>query len=154
LEAVLPVAVAASATLVIEAKSPRRAPGLIADMLRALDKASAREHAIITSFDRVWLLDVARTAPDLRLAELWLWPPPGAGFVGRTGIVSVFWSSVLLDPTLIARVRRAGRQLWPWTVDTPGLMRQLEKRGVDGLVTSRPVLCQQTLRRGHTPRPG
>ncbi len=139
------LSLAREATLVLDVKAPRRPPGILPALLRTLDEASARDHVVVSSFDLNWLYQVARAAPDLRLAELWVWPPPWARFHPRAGVVSVCWWSMFLDPGLVDRIHAAGRQLWAWTVEDRPTMCRLQQRGVDGLITSRPALARATL---------
>ncbi len=141
----LPLLVASAATLVLDVKSPTRAPSSVGDLLRTLDAAGARQGVVVSSFDLAWLREFGSAAPDVRLAELRVWPPPWARFQPRATIVSVFWSSVFLDPGLVDRIHAAGRAVWAWTVEDRRLVRRLERRGVDGVITSRPAVCGAAL---------
>ncbi|GCE21416.1 glycerophosphodiester phosphodiesterase [Dictyobacter kobayashii] len=51
----------------------------------------------------------------------------------------------LKDPVLFQGARRKGIELYYWTIDEPGLMRQLIEMGVDGLFTNRPDLLKALL---------
>ena len=138
----LALVVASAATLVLDVKSPGRGPGILCDLPRTLDAAGARQRVVVSSFDLAWLREFGRAAPDVRLAELRLWPPPWARFHPQAEIVSVFWSSVFVDPGLVDRIHAGGRRLWAWTVEDQRLMRRLQRRGVDGVITSRPAACR------------
>ncbi len=46
-----------------------------------------------------------------------------------------------VTPALVQTVHRLGRRVYAWTVDDPGLMRDLLGMGVDGLITNRPDLA-------------
>ena len=46
----------------------------------------------------------------------------------------------LVTPRLVRAVRRAGGELYVWTVDDPTLLRRLERLGVTGVITNDPRL--------------
>jgi glycerophosphoryl diester phosphodiesterase len=146
LDAALAEVVAADATLVLEAKAPRRATDMMSGLLKSVDGAAARQRVIFSSFDKRWLRELGRAEPDLKVNELRVWSPVSE-LLARASIVSVFWPAVLLDPTVVRRLHRTGRQVWAWTVDQSFAMRLMQRRGVDGIITSDPRLCQRILSR-------
>jgi glycerophosphoryl diester phosphodiesterase len=52
--------------------------------------------------------------------------------------VSIFWPSLVLDPSLVWRMKRSGHTVWAWNIDSEILARFLAWKGVDGLVLDRP----------------
>ena len=51
----------------------------------------------------------------------------------------------LLTPELVAALKDRGYNVWTWTVDRPGAMRELRHRGVDSITTNRPDVLQGQL---------
>lgn len=96
----------------------------------------------LVSFDHEWLAEIRRQAPDLGLGQLSVYPGqlPDRAQADRIG---VYWLSVVLDPTLVARAKRAGLEIWVWTADHPLLQRWLAWKGVDGITTNFPVRSQR-----------
>jgi glycerophosphoryl diester phosphodiesterase len=139
----LEVIVKSSARLVVEVKHPSHYTGIAGDLLRDLDETHTRARVIVTSFDVEWLRQLRTRAPDVAIGELWIWPPPARR--REPTIVSVYWTSVLFDPTLLRRLHRGGHQVWAWTVERTLPMRLLAAVGVDGIITSRPSRCQRVL---------
>jgi len=56
-------------------------------------------------------------------------------------------SRAVATRALVARLRRAGRQVWCWTVDEPAEMRSLVARGVAGIISNAPDVARRTLTR-------
>jgi glycerophosphoryl diester phosphodiesterase len=144
----LALTVASSATLVIEVKSPVHSPRIANDLMGVVDAAAARRRVVVASFDHTWLREFAAHAPDVPIGELWIWPAPRLSRTRVPEVISVHWSSVLLNPTLIPRLRRAGSLIWVWTVDNPTLIRILRRLGADGITTSNPTRCRTVLHAG------
>jgi glycerophosphoryl diester phosphodiesterase len=59
---------------------------------------------------------------------------------GRIEAVMAHW--LLVSPRLVTSVRRAGGQLYVWTVDDARRIRALEALGVDGVITNDPRLFE------------
>jgi glycerophosphoryl diester phosphodiesterase len=127
----------AATRLVIEVKDPELYPGLEQDLLTVIDSQAARSDVQVISFDHQFLARFQPLAPDVSLGALVYWTataPTGPGL----DMVSVFWPSVILDPTLVYRMHRAGLPVVVFSVNQPYLMRLLLWLGVDGLITDRP----------------
>jgi glycerophosphoryl diester phosphodiesterase len=60
---------------------------------------------------------------------------------GRCDALMVHWR--LVSPRLVRRVRAAGGELYVWTVDDLGRLRELEGLGVTGVITNDPRLFSQ-----------
>jgi glycerophosphoryl diester phosphodiesterase len=143
-ETVLDYVAAQAVTLVVEVKDPVRYPEIarqVADMVRS----RGLEHKVLVgSFDHAWLHDFHAAAPDVPLTPIADWwtripaQPP-------MRYVDVDWLRVVLDPTFVRRMRRQGRQVLVWTVDTTFVMRLMLWLGVDGITTNRPDLAREVL---------
>jgi glycerophosphoryl diester phosphodiesterase len=57
---------------------------------------------------------------------------------GRCDALMAHWR--LVTPRLVRAVRRAGGELYVWTVDDPAWLRRLERLGVTGVITNDPRL--------------
>lgn len=57
---------------------------------------------------------------------------------GHVNALMAHWR--LISPTLAAAVRRAGGELYAWTVDDPAVIRSLSALGVHGIITNDPRL--------------
>ncbi len=57
---------------------------------------------------------------------------------GEVDALMAHWR--LVTPRLIARVRRAGGELYVWTVDEPGRLQELQAMGVTGAISNDPRL--------------
>lgn len=139
LDSVLELMAQRDITLVVEAKDPRRYPGIEQQIAGSLRGFEASDRVVVVSFDHGWLREFHMIAPDIPLGEIWIW-------LGRSRenapieLVCVHWASVLVDPTLISRAHSHGHKVVAWTVDTAWCMRLLLWLGVDGITTNRPDL--------------
>lgn len=129
-----------------------KGPGYERETLAALRSHGLIDRALVSSqssavIDRVRELDHrAQTAisvggPLARAARSWSrrsWRSAVVAALesGRFGDV-MLWHR-LVDDDLVARVQRAGRCAYVWTVDDPGVFAALADTGVDGIVTGDP----------------
>lgn len=124
-------------TLVLEGKDPDRYPGIERDLVETLDRFGVTDRVIVVSFDHGWLSRFHRLAPEVPIGRLGLWMSPGLA-EPRADFIGVYWLSVILDPTLLARAHARGEDVWVWTVNDPRLMSLLRWLGVDGITTDHP----------------
>ena len=127
--------------IVIEVKDPT--PEDTTAFLAAIAGLPAGK-AQLVSFDHDWLSQVRSRAPDLGIGQLSFYPAelPTRQQADRIG---VYWLAVVLDPTLVARAKRRGLELWIWTADHPLLQRWLTWKGVDGITTNYPDRSRRNL---------
>jgi glycerophosphoryl diester phosphodiesterase len=59
--------------------------------------------------------------------------------LARDGVSLVTVYHPLVDAAAVAAVRRAGAELWTWTVDDPHELARLAQLGVDGICSDRPA---------------
>jgi glycerophosphoryl diester phosphodiesterase len=137
LSQVLELIAPTEATLVIEAKEPERSPGIAQNLIDILHHYSAVQRVMVISFDHAWLAGFNHLEPDVATGMIFLWPQSK-----KTGEHTVLfdyrWTSVLIDPALVRRVHRQGRQIGVWTVDRVWQMKLMRWLGVDAVTSNRP----------------
>jgi glycerophosphoryl diester phosphodiesterase len=125
--------------LVIEVKSPGRYPEISARLVEALRRFGMEKDAVVISFDTGWVFGLGELIPEATLGVLYVYPlalpPPGA-----VEYASVFWPSLVIDPTLLWRLKERGFKVWSWNIDNYLLARFLVWKGVDGLTLDNPAL--------------
>lgn len=113
----------------------------IAQELRSVD----RKRFVISSFlpnvltavnDRYADLPLGLICENLRQLKRWTSLPIGAVMLHRS----------LAGREVIDELHAAGKQVFVWTVNRPGQMREFAERGVDGLISDDTRLLVQTLR--------
>jgi glycerophosphoryl diester phosphodiesterase len=80
--------------------------------------------------------------PAYAIARWWRLRLPGRveALMKRGACEAVMSHHLLVSARLVAAVRRAGGQVYVWTVDDPKRIRALEALGVDGVITNDPRL--------------
>ncbi len=141
LDAVLEKLAGTTSTLVLEAKNPELYPGIEKQIAETL-RQSGTQPVIVVSFNEEWLKRFQEVAPDIPLGRISVWAYD-VTLLPENQVTSVFWPSVIVDPTLVRRVHRAGDQITIYTVDQVWLMRLLLWMGVDGITTNRPDRWRQ-----------
>ena len=58
----------------------------------------------------------------------------------------------LVTPSFLRAAHRAGKLVQVWTINDPGQMEQLIEMGVDGIITDRPDVLLNVMRRCHVVR--
>ena len=145
LEDALGLLTAEPVTLMIEVKDPELYPGLASDLWDVIRRAGAQDRVMVISFAHNWIIGFHQLAPEVPIGILSYWPYQVPG-VAHGQAISVLWSSVLLDPTLVSRVHEAGASIVVFTVNNPTLMRCLLWLGIDGVITDRPDLWPQAFK--------
>lgn len=123
-------------TLVIEVKSPDSYPGIETNLTGALLHYGMEGEVVLISFDGGWVERAGRLMPGATLGVLYVYPItfPRAGEVEY---INVFWPSLVLDPTLVWRLKKKGFKVWAWNIDSSLIARFLIWKGVDGLTLDR-----------------
>lgn len=132
-------------TLVVELKDTALYPGIEQAVVAAIKQYRLEQQIRLISFQQSSLRLLSQIAPELQLGLLDLYPIKLAGYEAAIGnkarLISLYWPSVVLDPTLIHRLHQRGYVVWVWTVNNPQLIRLLFWLGVDGITTDRPNLA-------------
>jgi len=127
-------------TLVVEAKWPRDWPGGDGVLLDTIRRQGMERSVVVISFDTGWIKGLAGTLPNTSLGLLYIYPysaPPA----DKVEYVSIFWPALVLDPSLVWRMKRSGHTVWAWNINNEILARFLTWKGVDGLVLDRPGMA-------------
>ena len=122
--------------LVIEVKSPDSYPGIETVLTGALRHHDMEKEVVLISFDGGWIERAGRLIPEATLGVLYVYPfsLPSANEVRY---VSVFWPSLVLDPTLVQRLKNQGFKVWAWNINSSLIAKFLIWKGVDGLTLDR-----------------
>ena len=139
LESALHLAADERVHLMVEIKDPKLYPGIHRQVAGLLTSTDSVHSTTVISFDHQWLEEFHRLAPEVQLGALSLWVS-WQSTESICGLVSVFWPSVLADPSLVRRVHSRGQRIIVWTVNNAPAMELLVWLGVDGIVTDRPDL--------------
>jgi glycerophosphoryl diester phosphodiesterase len=143
--------------LEMEIKTPPggRYQGIEQKVVDLLSQVGMLDRAVISSFNLDILSDLHKIAPSLRTEALVsrTTVPPGttpqalvADVVAR-GVRILAPSSTFLTPELLKEAKAKGLEVRTWTVNTEGEMRLLIAMGVDGIITNRPDILREVLRR-------
>jgi glycerophosphoryl diester phosphodiesterase len=131
---------------VLEVKNPKLYPGIEHQLIDSLRRKDTVDRVVIISFDHSWLDTFSLLAPEITTGSLWWWPVPRAQQPSSTKVISTFWMSVLIDPSLVWRLHKQGYEVWVWTVDNIRLIRLLFSLGVDRVTTNNPNLSTTFIR--------
>lgn len=113
---------------------------------RRLARAAARviqrsgRAATLISFSPRLVAAARRALPAAEVAPIRdsPFPPSLLARVGRRREPRVVMSQRIATARVVAALRRAGSEVWCYTVDDPAMMRTLLARGVSGLISNRP----------------
>jgi glycerophosphoryl diester phosphodiesterase len=138
-------------------------------VIAEIRKAGMASRTMIQSFDWSTLQVVQKEAPEIRTMYLssprtlkpeadgrpspWLagFSPEQHGSVPKAvkAAGGKIWApnQTFLTPELLAEARALGLTVIPWTVNDPKMMAKLLDMGVDGIISDRPDLVQEELRK-------
>jgi glycerophosphoryl diester phosphodiesterase len=137
--------------LLVEVKSPRTqrgiGPALVADLIRAdcLSPSPGVPALVVQSFDWTFMQCLPRRASQLRVGLLGRVPS-----LANLGRLSTWAAQVNPDHRSITGefvqvIHRHGMRTWPYTVDDRQRLSELLALGVDGVITNRLDVFNQTL---------
>lgn len=139
--------------LMLEAKDPARHPGMGERIARELRgsrpwRSAGATELTVLSFDWTFQRDFSRLAPDYAVGLI------GMPADGELDDVADWARSVNprrddLDRPLVQLIHDAGMWTYPWTVDEPAEMRRFISYGVDGILTDKPDVLNELLRKRH-----
>ena len=144
LDSIMEMIEGSTSTLVIEVKKPHLYPGIEEQIAESIQHYEAQNQVIIVSFDHEWLRKFNTLMPNVTIGLLSIYPITIPN-IAKSQSIDVYWTSVILDPTLIYRLHSQGHQVWVWTIDNSYMIRLLMWLGVDGITTNRPDLLHNIL---------
>ena len=119
-------------------------PGLAPAVIEMLREKDFLDQAVITSLDYAALMQVKSIEPRLKTGHI---VTASVGDVMRT---EADFLSLNSAKTSIARIRRAhaaDKEVHVWTVNDPEAMLRMIESGVDNIITDRPALLVDVMRR-------
>ena len=119
---------------------PSLAPAVI-DLLRREDFLDS---AVITSLDYAALRQVRSLEPSLRIGHI---VTASVGDVLRSEADFLSLNAAKASGSLLRRAHAAGKQVHVWTVNDAEAMLRMIERGVDNIITDRPALLAELMRR-------
>ncbi len=139
---VLPVVAQGNCGLVIEIKEPG-SEEIICDIIRN----SVSGKVMVVSFHFQSLSIMKTRLPDLKTGII----VPATHENHHIDDSWFLFDSILprldfLTPGLVRRARHSGKQVIPWTLNTPGELKKAIRMGVDGVVTDDPCTTLKTLK--------
>ena len=141
--------------LAIETKHPTRYGGLVerrlVELLEDFGWAGKGSPVRVMSFSWVALNRVKRMAPDLDIVllidRLYAWQLT-KNLTGQDWIAGPGIDLLRENPRFASKLRRNGRRIHVWTVNTPGYFDLCVELGVEAVITDRPGAAVAHLARG------
>ncbi|WP_337100391.1 glycerophosphodiester phosphodiesterase [Paenibacillus sp. YIM B09110] len=97
------------------------------------------EDVYIQSFDSHTLQQIRAIAPDIKIGQILYF---ALGDLSALDVDFYTIEKVMLTEQLVERVHGAGREIWIWTVNSRGNMKEVLKFQIDGIITDYPVRAQ------------
>lgn len=112
---------------------------ILVDTLREHNRLTS---AVVQSFDRKFLAQCRRLAPELPLVTLADALPSNSVLqsLADAGFPLIACKQEILSPDILARLRARGLLVWAWTVDEVDRARELVRLGVRGIITNDPPM--------------
>ncbi len=125
----------------------RRLAQMAPVLLRILRENELLERTLISSFDPETLLLMAREAPQLPRAYLYVisWFKTGEEKLGPLALTALHPEHHLVSQSQIAAAHQRGMVVNTWTVDEPKEALKLWRWGIDGIITNVPDQIAATL---------
>jgi glycerophosphoryl diester phosphodiesterase len=122
---------------------------LVREVLKILETAPIPGRVFLASFDLPALRLVRARKPEvptgLIFREEAVWDRLERGELEGIDLLSARWD--IVTASRVAAGRRAGREIWAWTVDRPEELARVRAAGVDGAASNNPAWLQEELAR-------
>lgn len=148
-EEVLQLAKDSGIRLLPESKWPHLYPGLEEKMVKALEAADLADRTIVQSFEAESLEKFQRLNPDLQRCALYgKWQFDVSAPPGDAHFVCPMAEMALIDPGIIRRAHREGREAFVWfgALESPFTVNFMRFFGADGLIGDDPAAMKLALR--------
>ncbi|MCK0105311.1 glycerophosphodiester phosphodiesterase family protein [Marinobacter sp. S0848L] len=132
------------ANLLVDLKPNRNEEALVNAVVTVLQEKDAVEGTVIAAADWPILERAKELDPNLRTALLAQFVV-GPLWQDRYDILGI--RSNRASPAMVARAHNAGNELFVWTVNSPKAMSRFIDMGVDNIITDRPDVLSQLLRK-------
>jgi glycerophosphoryl diester phosphodiesterase len=119
-------------------------PGLVSAVIELLRKEDFLDQAVITSLDYQALRQVMSIEPALKTGHI---VTASVGDVMKTEADFLSLNSAKTNAAQVRRAHAAGKEVHVWTVNDPEAMLRMIERGVDNIITDRPEMLVNVMRR-------
>ncbi|MCQ8190110.1 glycerophosphodiester phosphodiesterase family protein, partial [Streptomyces rugosispiralis] len=129
-----------SARLLLEIKGPQTSAA-VERALRLVAEAGMTERTVVQSFDEDVVRDAAASSHKTKVALLRSQLDPDPVATARTFALSAYavkFSGLSPRPAVVDQLKRAGVEVFVWTVDGESEWQLATSWGVDGVITNRP----------------
>ena len=159
LDEVVAVAASGKRRMLLEIKvneRDQRYPGIEEKVLAVLDRHGMAARAVVMAFEEATWRRVRALRPDVSAGALYspkmLERTPAVmkaefGRLRQAGVAFVGLSQALVTDETVALAREAGLALGVWTVNDPGPIRRFIEQQVGIVITDRPDLAKELLKR-------
>jgi glycerophosphoryl diester phosphodiesterase len=113
-------------------------------VIELLRREDFLDSAVITSLDYAALRQVRSLEPRLRIGHI---VTASVGDVLRSEADFLSLNAAKAGSSLVRRAHAAGKQVHVWTVNDAEAMVRMIERGVDNIITDRPALLAEVMRR-------
>ncbi len=119
-------------------------PGLAPAVVELLRRENFLDQAVITSLDYEALRQVKSIEPDLKTGHI---VTASVGDVMRSEADFLSLNSAKTGVAIVRRAHAAGKEVHVWTVNDPEAMLRMIERGVDNIITDKPAMLVDVMRR-------
>lgn len=96
----------------------------------------------VQSFDSHTLRQIRMIAPEIKIGQILYF---ALGDLSGLDVDFYTVEKVMLTEQLVKQVHDAGREVWVWTVNSAGDMKEVLKYKIDGMITDYPVRAQSMI---------
>ncbi len=111
---------------------------------------SATHRVIVSSFDMSTILRIRQADPAIPIGWLTFGQADPRQIIARAEaheLAAIHPHDLLVDQAFVDRAHAAGMAVYTWTVDDPDRIRELDRFGVDGVITNDPTTALDALGR-------
>jgi glycerophosphoryl diester phosphodiesterase len=119
-------------------------PGLAPAVVELLRRENFLDQAVITSLDYEALRQVKSIEPGLKTGHI---VTASVGDVMRSEADFLSLNSAKTGVAIVRRAHAAGKEVHVWTVNDPEAMLRMIERGVDNIITDKPAMLVNVMRR-------
>jgi len=131
------------ADLNIELKPDDNGSAMASEVVRLIEKAGMVDSCVITSFDYDALMKVKEKNPNIKVG--YILSIAMGEFYDMSGVDFFSVNATFLSKRTVDAIHNSGKQVYAWTVNSNTSIKNLTNKGVDNIITDKPVLAREVI---------
>lgn len=144
LETVFELIKSTTIKLLIEIKYPNQYPNIDIRLIELIEKWNISSQIEVFSFDTTFIKNLKNKLPELDVG-IFTFSPFFNKNISSTYSIGIFYMSLFFSNKKIIELKNNGYKIYAWTVNSISVVKKLQVKGIDGIITDFPDKINKNL---------